>query len=672
MAYSPTDWVLCMGRALRDGDQSTTNELLQLYQTRAAPPCTPDSFQWLERTKGILSKSPNRALKAMCCERLGISFTPRSRQSSPTHSPNSCVAQQMSASGVPSSICTRSQPRSSGAPSPGARSVGPGSPTAVLCFQASDGSYKPASDMISLKKAAMRTLLDKADATVNQLSSEITQVVNARDNAAQQASELQRVIQNQCTELRTILDAREGLLITKLEKMKEQYSVELNEEGHKMRDYVARLGDLCDTTARLLDHEKDPNAFMSQITLPEMAIADLLEQSIGGFPPTPLNLTFNIDAALSALQLLDVAQMPEASVAVHTKEYTAVEATVPYKFSLVLELLLSQWLSDPLLQSSIRTMVAAHAGVPVEACRVLKVRSGSTVVDFEVLAAAPVADVVLENVERLFVEVQAGTFHLHGVHVITMTTPVRVKISSSEIPIDEQLDAILAARAKANPQPEPRLEGTGPNATPNQLKDKTGSSVVCSEELWSASGEVSLTVREHKNAVSFVGSNFGANSTELLLRCNGLNVEPFDTSITLPPGLLGCTLGQSLVLDPKRSWSYEFKWSVQSIESPATSDVSAGVAMSELMSEMEQASLEKAQAVSEEDFVLAAKLHTRCQQLQIRMEQLGDTPKVAELQRDLEVLKNTKEELVAGERFDEAAVVKEQMDQLQKMIDAAS
>ena len=103
-----------------------------------------------------------------------------------------------------------------------------------------------------------------------------------------------------------------------------------------------------------------------------------------------------------------------------------------------------------------------------------------------------------------------------------MASPVQVKQSSAQLPLDEKLDAILEARQPKGPVAPPKSTGKGPVASVSDLSNGHSGAVAHSEELWSSDGQVSLTVRgvctdclawftcvaEHSNSVSFVGSNF--------------------------------------------------------------------------------------------------------------------------------------------------------------------
>ena len=238
-----------------------------------------------------------------------------------------------------------------------------------------------------------------------------------------QALALQKRVRSPCTELRTAIDIREGMLMSQLEQMCKQKQGEMLEKGQVVQDHVARLRDLCGTLSTLLRHEPDPNVFMAQIALPEMEISELLQQDLKGMADGgSLGLELDIRNALEELQLLDFQHEPVGSKAaapsdsgLGTPSDPFHEQIVPYRFSLVLDMQLSEWLADPMLQSSVKAMVAAHAGVPGDSCQVLYVRAGSCVVDFEIVCGESVAEMVFTNLKRLFSTVQEGAFHLHGV-----------------------------------------------------------------------------------------------------------------------------------------------------------------------------------------------------------------------------------------------------------------
>ena len=499
----------------------------------------------------------------------------------------------------------------------------------------------------------------------------------------QQAIELQKVVRSKCNELRQAVDIREGILSSQLDQMRQQKDAELVEKGHNLKDVVVRTQHLCSSLTQLLNEEDaDPNAFMANLTIPEMQLAEMLSNEFNSASSDieSLRLSLQLDPVMSTINAIEFSNDPPAPMPGVLAQMSAANAAaaggtsekkVAFKTSIVLDLLFSAWLADKDLQRAIQALVAAHAGVASDGCRVVSVRAGSTVVDLELLSTGTLAATVLANLERLHTSVQGGGFHLHGVPVLTMSAPIRLKQASSQVPIDKRLDAVLATRPFST-QLNTKSSGTGPNASPAQIEIKRNkpSAVVHSEELWDEAGKVAFIVNEHSGAVSFVASNFAEVAMEVVVCCSGTNIEPLDCTVVLPAGLTRCTVGRSVVPEPNRTWAYQYKWSVLGAVR-AEPQVRTGVALTEMRAELASAVIAKDKAVAEEDFVLAARLHTQCQELRNRVGQMSQLPNLSELQDDLEMLRAKKERLVQQENFLEADAAKQQILELQKIVDSA-
>lgn len=169
------------------------------------------------------------------------------------------------------------------------------------------GSFGALEEEYHLKRVVARGLLERAEHRRQQLTADHEAIMQLRDQVSTEYQEYSNEVHHRCSELRSVLDTRESLLLSSLDRMRSAKEKSLSQDSVHCREQLDQLQHLSSSVARLLEVERDTQIFFAKVAMPEVQLRALLEQSQQWHPDVEVSFGARLEAAAAteALQQLD-------------------------------------------------------------------------------------------------------------------------------------------------------------------------------------------------------------------------------------------------------------------------------------------------------------------------------------------------------------------------------
>jgi len=612
---------------------------------------------------------------------------------SPPPSPMQAVYAQSAGSSQSGAYSSQGVPKPPSATNQVTNGPPPESP--IMCYKRGN-SFVPVEEEYNFRRTHLHKRLEDTDIYVNKLTQDLARMVETRDDVQAEYHAIAKDLRSRFSELKALLEMRESMLMSDLDKLRNQKSEAVRKGAADCRECIDTMQTLRESIVRLMDTEQDPNVFLAEAVVPDKALQDILNNPRNYVPEVEVGFGVALEAttAMESLQNLNLhhgsqvrfspkkRQLPlggstnSQSGGVPPPPLMAGEEQRALRFTITLEQSFQVWTANGATQKLVFNAIALNAGVPPERIRVIKEEAGSVILTLEVLVTPADSHTVTNKLVSFQQRVLNKEGNLAGIPVLAMDPPSNVP--SAKAPgqaasttvgqaADAALDRILSAKSA--------MKSAAGSGQPGETEH-----VIAVDELWkpsSAAGdarEVCLLVQELRDGVVFSAHNISRKAVMVTLDVTGeLNFENVAGRKTLiPAGSKNIRIGRFRPLDPSTAWNFKYDWSVDStaLEGGAARNMTKAQELKSIEDQLKEKKQLKEAAIANEQFLEAANIKKEIDALTREQGDVQGKPDDKSPEEQISDLEAKKNEKVAAEDFLAAEALKAQIVELRQTLGA--